>query len=181
MLETSGNEGVSIIEACTIKKGEEIATDNDIESEVAMDEPTVDIRVETFSMSPVSETSAVEPVCQHMTEDKESGGNETKVEADAYKGEIAEEVTMGETTEDGNTEDSYPLILETSVVVVENQRETGETGGGGKKGKVRSRFGWKVIQTGFRSERKPNRVKENSAKIRPERKLNRAETKSTER
>ena len=40
LLETSGNEGVSIIEACTIKKGEEIATDNDIESEVAMDEPT---------------------------------------------------------------------------------------------------------------------------------------------
>ena len=80
---------------------------------------------------------------------------------------------MGETTEDDNTVDSCPLILETSAVVFEIQRETGETGGGGKKGKVGSRFGWKMIRTGFRSERKPNRVKENSAKIRPGRKPNR--------
>ena len=46
MLETSGNGGVSIIEVCMIKKGkeceaygfEEIATDNEIELKVAMDE-----------------------------------------------------------------------------------------------------------------------------------------------
>ena len=141
LLETSGNEGVSIIEACTIKKGEEIATDNDIESEVAMDEPTADIRVETFSMSPVPETSVDEPVCRHKTEDKGDGGNKTKVEDDAYKGEIAEEVAMGETTKDGNTKDSCPLILKTSVVVNEKQRETEKMEGGGKEDKVGSRFG----------------------------------------
>ena len=56
-----------------------------------------------------------------------------KVEADAYEGEIAEEVAMGETTEDGNTEDSCPLILKME--------------GGGKKGKVGSWFGWKMIRT----------------------------------
>ena len=117
-----------------------------------MDEPKAVSRVETFSMSPVPETSAIETVCRHKTEDKEDGGNETKVEADAYKGEIAKEVALGETTEDGNTEDSCPLILETSAIVFENQRETGETGGGEKKGKVGSRFGWKVIRTGFRSQ-----------------------------
>ena len=46
LLRTSGNEGVSIIEVCMIKKGkeceaygfEEIATDNEIELKVAMDE-----------------------------------------------------------------------------------------------------------------------------------------------
>ena len=46
LLETSGNGGVSIIEVCMIKKGkeceaygfEEIATDNEIELKVAMDE-----------------------------------------------------------------------------------------------------------------------------------------------
>ena len=45
---------------------------------------------------------------------------------------------MGETTKDGNTEDSCPLILEISAVVFENQRETRVTGSGGKKGKVGS-------------------------------------------
>ena len=133
------------------------------------------------SFTPIPEISTVEPVCRHKTEDKGDGGNETKVEADAFEGEIAEEVAMGKTTEDGNTEDSCPLILETSAVVFENQRETGETGGGGKKGKVGSRFGWKVIRTGFRSERKPNRAKEDSTERRPERKPNRAKEDSAER
>ena len=120
-----------------------------------MDEPTAVSRVETFSMSPVPETSVDEPVCRHKTEDKGDGGNETKVEADAFEGEIAEEVAMGKTTEDGNTEDSCPLILETSAVVNEKQRGTEKMEGGGKKGKVRSRFGLKMIRTEFRSERKP--------------------------
>ena len=109
------------------------------------------------SFTPIPEISTVEPVCRHKTEDKGDGGNEMKVEADAFEGEIAEEVAMGETTEDGNTEDSCPLILETLAVVFEIQRETGETGGGGKKGKVGSRFAWKMIRTEFRSERKPTR------------------------
>ena len=129
-----------------IKKGkeceayvfEEITTDNDIESEVAMDESTTDSRIKTFSTL-VPKTSAVAPVCQCETGETEGGDDETKVEADAYEVEIAEEVAMGEATEDGNTEDSCPLILETSAVVFESQRETGETRGGCKKGKVGSR------------------------------------------
>ena len=124
------------------------------------------------SFTPIPEISTVEPVCRHKTEDKGDGGNETKVEADAFEGEIAEEVAMGETTEDGNTEGSYPLILKTSVIVNEKQHGTEKMEGDGKKGKVGSRFGWKMIRTGFRSERKPNWVKENSAKIRPGRKPN---------
>ena len=86
------------------------------------------------SFTPVPETSVDEPVCRQKTEDKGDGGNETKVEA--------EEVAMGETREDGNTKDSCPLILETSPALFENQHETGETGGGDKKGKIRSQFGW---------------------------------------
>ena len=45
---------------------------------------------------------------------------------------------MGETTEDGNMEDSCPLILVISVVVSKNQHETGETGGGSQEGKTES-------------------------------------------
>ena len=71
---------------------------------------------------------------------------------------------MCETADDGNTEYSCPLILETSAVVFEIQRETGETGGGGKKGKVGSRFAWKMIRTEFRSERKPTRKGVDSVK-----------------
>ena len=79
MLETSGNEGVSIIEACTIKKGEEIATDSDIESEVAMDEPTADSRVETFSMSLVLETSMkVRPERRNVSMEKLRTGRATR-------------------------------------------------------------------------------------------------------
>ena len=161
MLETSGNEGVSIIEASMIKKGkeceayvfEEIATNNDIDSEVAMDESTMDSCVKTFSTL-VPETSAVALVCQCETGDTEGDGDSTKVEADAYEGEIAQDVTMGETTEDSNTEDSCPLILKTSAVVNEKQHGTEKLEGGGKKGKVGRRFGWKMIRTEFRSERK---------------------------
>ena len=86
-------------------------------------------------------------MCQRETEETECGGEKTKAEADAYNEEIAEKVAMCETTEDGNIKDSCPLILETSAVVFENQRETGETGGGVKKGKVRSQFRWKMIRT----------------------------------
>ena len=102
-------------------------------------------------MSLFSENSAVEPVCRHQTEDKESGSNEMKLEADAYEGEIAEEVAMGETTKDGNIEDSCPQILKTSAVVNENQCETKKMEGGGKKGKTASRF----KRNTNRHERKP--------------------------
>ena len=108
----------------------------------------------------VLETSAVALVCQCETRETEGGGDETKVEADAYEVEIAEEV--GETTEDGNTGDSCPLILETSVVVFKIQREIGETGGGGKKGKVGSRFG-----SGWDSDPKENRPERGSTRSKP--------------
>ena len=62
-----------------------------------------------------------------------------KVDADAY---IADKVAMGKTTKDDNAQDSFPLILETSTVVSENLRETGETGGGSKECKAGSGSGW---------------------------------------
>ena len=129
----------------------------------------------------IPEISAVAFEKQCETRETEGGGEKTKAEADAYNGDIAEKVDMCETTEDGNTEDSCPLILETSGPEFENQHETRVTGGGGKKGKVGSRFAWKMIRTEFRSERKPNRVKEDSAESRPERKPNRKEENSAER
>ena len=46
---------------------------------------------------------------------------------------------MGEMTEDGNTEDSWLLILKTLAVVNEKLRETENMKGGGKEGKTRSR------------------------------------------
>ena len=61
---------------------------------------------------------------------------------------------MGETTEDDNTDDSYPLIIETSAVVFENQRETRETGGASKECKAERGFGRKMIRPEFRSKRK---------------------------
>ena len=82
-------------------------------------------RVETFPPL-VPKTLKVAFERQRETEETEGGREMTKVEADAYDGEIAKKVT---TTKDGNTEDSCPLILETSVVLFENQRETRETGG----------------------------------------------------
>ena len=90
-------EGDKVFEADVI---EGVTMTNDIESEVAMDESTVDSRVETFSTL-VLETSAVAPMCQCETGETEGGGDKTKVEADAYKGEIAKAVAMGEMTEDG--------------------------------------------------------------------------------
>ena len=157
MSETSREKGLSIINACMIEGDkeceadviEEVATKDDIESEVAMNESMADGRGKTLpTLKPEISAVAFEKLCE--TEETEGVGEKTKVEANAYNGEIAEKVAMGETTEDGNTEDSCPLILETSVVVFENQRGTGETGGGGKKVKVGSRFVWKMIGTEFR-------------------------------
>ena len=92
---------------------------------------------------------------QRKTESEMEGGREkTKAKVDAYNGEIAEKVAMCETADDGNTEYSCPLILETSAVVFENQCETGEMGGGGKKGKVGSRFGWNSDPDGIQFRKK---------------------------
>ena len=65
---------------------------------------------------------------------------------------------MRETTEDGNTEDSYPLILKTSVVVNEKQRGTEKMEGGGKKGKTGSQFERNTI----RHEQKSTRAEPDS-------------------
>ena len=62
---------------------------------------------------------------------------------------------MGETTQDGYTDDSCQLILETLAVVSENQHEIRETKGGGKKGKTKNR-----------SERKKARTKADSTESR---------------
>ena len=75
----------------------------------------------------------------------------------ATKDDIESEVAMNESMADGRGKTLPTLIPEISAVVFENQRETGEAGGGGKKGKVRSQFRWKMIRTGLRSERKPTR------------------------
>ena len=140
--------------------GETECVGGKVEDRKGNEEDKVNEHERRDSFTIVSETSVLEPGCRHNTEDKESGGNETKVEADAYEGEIAKEnMAMGETTEDDNTEDSYPLILETSAVVSENQRETGETGGGNKEGKVGSRFGWKMIRLKFRCKQKHDNAK----------------------
>ena len=72
---------------------------------------------------------------------------------------------MGKMTKDGNAKDFCPLIQETSTVVFENQRETGETGGGSNEGKVGSRSIRNTIRPEFRLERKPNQAEADSAEI----------------
>ena len=167
--ETSREKGVSIIDACMIEGDkeceadviEEVATKDDIESEVAMNESMADGRGKTLpTLIPEISAVAFEKKCE--TGETEGGGEKMKAEADAYNGEIAEKVAMCETTEDGNTEDSCPLILETSVVVSENQCEIRETGGGSKECKTRSRSRRNKI----RPERKSNRAEADSAKRR---------------
>ena len=159
--ETSGQKGVSIIDVCIIDADKEceadvikeVATKDEIESEVAMDESMADCHIET-SPPLIPETPAVAIERQRETEETEGGGEKTNVEADEYDEEIAEKNAKGETTKEGNTEDSCQQYLETSAVVSENQRETGETGDGGEEGKVGSRFGWKMIHPKFQSKRK---------------------------
>ena len=78
LFETSGDNVVSIINVCMIEEGkeceaygfEEIATDNKIESEVAMDELMADGGVETFPTL-ILETSAV--VSENQCEDRRDG------------------------------------------------------------------------------------------------------------
>ena len=84
---------------------------------------------------------------------------EKKVDANAYEGDIVEEVAIGEKIENGNNEDSCPLILDTSAVFSENQSEIKDMGGGGKEGKLGSWFRHKMIWLEFRSEQKLNQAK----------------------
>ena len=73
---------------------------------------------------------------------------------------------MGKTIEDGNAEDSFPLILETSAVVSENRCETRKMGCGGEEGKTGCWSGRKRIQSEFQPKRKQNQVGADSAKSR---------------
>ena len=97
------------------------AINNDIESEMAMDESMADGHVETF-LTPVLETSAVAPLCQRETGEMEGGGGKTKAHH--------------EDEEDRGRKDFPTPILETSAVAPLCQRETGETEGGGGKTKA---------------------------------------------
>ena len=117
---TSREKGVSTMDACMIEGDkacevdviEEVATKDDIESEVAMNESMTDGRGKTLpTLIPEILAVAFEKQCE--TRETEGGGEKTKAEADAYNGEIVEKVDMCETKEGGITEDSYPLILET--------------------------------------------------------------------
>ena len=158
--ETSGEKRVSIIDAfiidankeCEAEWIEEVATKDDIDSKVAVDESMADDHIET-SPPLIPETPAVAFERQRETEETEGGEEKTKFETNACDKEIAKKMAMCETTKDGNVEDSCQLILETSAVAFEKQRETGETGDGGKEGKVGSRFGWKITRSKLRSKR----------------------------
>ena len=135
MSETSGEKRVSIIDAfiidadkeCEAEWIEEVASKDDIESEVTIDESMEDGHMETLSPL-IPETPAV---AFEETEETEGGEEKTKFETNACDKEIAEKMAMCETTKDGNIEDSCQLILETSAVA--DQRETGETVGGGEE------------------------------------------------
>ena len=110
-----------------------------------------DLRAEIFPTL-ILQTLAVASENQREIEELEGGGDEIKVEDDAYEEDITEEVVMGETKEDGNTKDSCPLNLNTSAVVNYKQRGTEKMEGGGKKGKTGSRF----KRNTRRLEQKPN-------------------------
>ena len=87
--ETLSDEGASMSKSCVIEGCEEceddaikeLATKNDIESEVAMGEVMADGHVETFSTL-VPKTWAVASENQRETQETKSGGEEAKVEAD---------------------------------------------------------------------------------------------------
>ena len=85
--ETKGGGGETKIEA---------NANNNVEAKMDMDESMADGRLETFTTL-ILETSAVAFENQRETEETEGGGEETKVEIDAYEGEIDEEVAMDET------------------------------------------------------------------------------------
>ena len=83
--ETEGGDGEAKIEA---------NVNNNVAAKMHMDESMADGHVETFPTL-IRENSAVAFENQRETEETESGIKETKVEADAYDGERAEEVAMG--------------------------------------------------------------------------------------
>ena len=87
--ETLSDEGASMSKSCVIEGCEEceddaikeLATKNDIESEVAMGEVMADGHVETFSTF-VPETWVVAPESQRKTQEMEGGSKEAKIKVD---------------------------------------------------------------------------------------------------
>ena len=115
--ETSSDEGASMSKACMIKGDkkceadmiEEIATKNDIESEVAMDESMADGHVETFSTL-VPETWADASESKRETQETEGGGEEVKAEANTCE----EEGDVKMKRVDDDHEETFPTkVLET--------------------------------------------------------------------
>ena len=111
---------MSTIDACMIEGEksceadviEEVATKDDIESKGAMNESMADGRGKTL-LTLIPEILVVASEKQRETEETKGGGEKTKTEANTYNRELAEKMAVCETTADGNTENSYPLILET--------------------------------------------------------------------
>ena len=110
------------------------------------------------------------------TQETEGGGDEAEIEANANNN-VEAKMDMDESMADGHVKTFPTLILEISAVASENQWETEEMGGGGKKGKTGTRSKWNMI----RHEQKSNQTEADSAKRWVERKSNTAEVDSAER
>ena len=78
------------------------------------------------------------------TQETEGGGGEATIEANVNNN-IEAKMDMHESMADCQVETFPTLILDTSMVVSENQCETGEMGGGDKEDKIGSWSGWKTI------------------------------------
>ena len=121
------DEERSIIEACSIKRVngyeaheiEEIATKNDIESEVAMEELMADGRVED-SFTQVPETWAVAE-SQRETQEME-GGSKGKDQDGVHN--IEAKIDMDESMVNDGSDKTFPtLVPKTWAVVSENQQK----------------------------------------------------------
>ena len=80
------------------------------------------------------------------TQETEGGGGEAKIEANANN-KFEAKMDMDESMADGHLETFPTLILETSAVASESQREIGEMGDGRKEGKTESRAIRKMART----------------------------------
>ena len=97
----------STMEACTIgNRGKEIATDNDVQTEVALDKLTGTKTI----LAPVPEALAVGPQSRRETGETEGGGGKAK--------------DVDDETEEGGREDPSTPIPDTSAVRPKSRRET---------------------------------------------------------
>ena len=101
---------------CEVNVIEEVATKNDIELEVAMEESTVDDHVETF-LIPNLETWVVASGNQRETQERDGGGEEEK-DQDNIDNDI--DLKMARASND-HAEDSSTLVPETSAFASKSQ------------------------------------------------------------